>query len=157
MKVMKFGGSSVKDAEKIQHVSDIARRAASSEPVVLVFSAMKGITDMLIDAATSAEKGDPAYRRLVEEIKTRQKEAIAALFGNDTAETIEKEIGTLLDELSDILHGVELVRECSVRTMDMIMSFGERINCRLIASYLSASGTPHDCYRFKPRQRKGRF
>jgi len=142
MKVMKFGGSSVKDAEKIQHVSDIARNAASAEPVVLVFSAMKGITDMLIDAASSAEKGDPAYRRLVEEIRDRQKEAIAALFGSAGSENIENEIGALLDELSDILHGVELVRECSSRTMDMVMSFGERINCRLIASYLSASGTP---------------
>ncbi|WP_319559872.1 aspartate kinase [Marispirochaeta sp.] len=142
MKVMKFGGSSVKDAEKIQHVIDIARRAASSEPVVLVFSAMKGITDMLIDAATSAEKGDPAYRRLVEEIRSRQKEAIAALFSRKESESTAKEIDTLLDELSDILHGVELVRECSARTLDMVMSFGERINCRLIAEYLSVSGTP---------------
>ena len=142
MKVMKFGGSSVKDAEKIHHVSEIAREAAALEPVVLVFSAMKGITDMLIEAASSAEKGDPGYRRLVEEIRSRQQEAIAALFSSSDSQAIEKDIDKLLNELSDILHGVELVRECSARTMDMVMSFGERINCRLIASYLSASGTP---------------
>ncbi len=143
MKVMKFGGSSVKDAEKIKHVSSIALGAHETEPVVLVFSAMKGITDMLIEAAEKAENGDPGYRRLVEEIKHRQTEAAAELFTDKSdSEAIMQDLDQLLINLTDILHGVELVKECSPRTMDMIMSFGERLNNRLIAAYLSSTGTP---------------
>ena len=143
MKVMKFGGSSVKDAEKIKHVSSIARTAREKEPVVLVFSAMKGITDMLIEAADKAEKGDSGYRRLVEEIRSRQNKAVSELFNQKSdAEAILHELDLLLNNLTDILHGVELVKECSDRTMDMVMSFGERLNNRLIAAYLTSSGTP---------------
>ena len=142
MKVMKFGGSSVKDAEKIAHVCSIARNAAQNERIALVFSAMKDITDMLIEAAVRAESGDGSYRELVGEIGRRQEEAVAALFAADGGAPIRAEIALLLTELADILHGVELVRECSERTMDMVMSFGERLNCLLIAAYLNASGTP---------------
>ncbi len=142
MKVMKFGGSSVKDAEKIVHVCSIARNAAAEGRIALVFSAMKGITDMLIEAASRAESGDGSYRELVGEIKQRQEEAATVLFSGSDSSRIQSEISRLLTELTDILHGVELVRECSERTMDMVMSFGERLNCRLIAAYLTASGTP---------------
>ena len=142
MKVMKFGGSSVKDAEKIKHVCAIAIEADRGEPVALVFSAMKGITDMLIEAATLAESGDGGYRGLVEEISGRQREAIAELFDASLRAGITAEIEAQLQELTDILHGVELVRECSARTMDMVMGFGERINNRLIAEYLTAAGAP---------------
>ena len=141
MKVMKFGGSSVKDAEKIRHVCSIVKTAHQKEPVALVFSAMKGITDMLIEASSLAEKSDSGYRLLVQEIALRQTEAIWELFEESSRETITAEIMSLVEELTDILHGVELVKECSERTMEMVMSFGERINCRLIAAYLSASGS----------------
>ena len=142
MKVMKFGGSSVKDAEKIKHVCRIACTAAQTEQVTLVFSAMKGITDMLIEAAGLAEGGDPSYRELVREIGARQTGAIGELFSPEAAPRVAGAISDLLAELTDILHGVELVKECSERTMDMVMGFGERLNCLLIAEYLSASGTP---------------
>lgn len=141
MKVMKFGGSSVKDAERIRSACAIVRDTHKKDKVVVVFSAMKGITDELIAAAMEAEGGNHTYLDRITTIELRHKEAAQSLLEAEAAGTLISEpLETLFEELKGILHGVELVRECSPRSMDLIMSFGERLSCTLIAAYLNGQG-----------------
>jgi aspartokinase/homoserine dehydrogenase 1 len=139
MKVLKFGGSSVQDAAKISHVISLIQKEAAGD-LCVVFSAMKGITDDLIRAAKNAEEGRSDYRDIIARIRDRQIKAVDALF--DEAER-KKALAPLLarcEEILDILHGIELVKECSPRSLDLVMSFGERLNCRLIASAMAGRG-----------------
>ena len=130
----------MQDAASIRQVIGIVREQAK-DGLCVVFSAMKGITDDLIAAAKNAEEGRTDYLDIIARIRARQERAVEGLF---PAPERKKALAPLLarcDELLDILHGVELVKECSPRTLDLIMSFGERLNCRLIASVMAAMGT----------------
>ena len=147
MKIMKFGGTSVLDAERIRSTVAIIVDHARREPVVVVLSAMRGVTDSLIQSAEQAQDGDLAYRTTLSEIADRQESAVQELFAVDArrssgpaTETLRSGLHALLEELAEILHGVSLVRECSPRTMDLVMSFGERLNCTLVADYLRFLG-----------------
>ncbi|WP_455383121.1 aspartate kinase [Salinispira pacifica] len=142
MKVMKFGGSSVKDAEKIRTVAEIIREHQKEGRVLVVLSAMRGVTDVLISAAREAEAGDRRYRQKIEDIRVRQDEAVARLLPGEAGTAVAKLLHDLLDELDSILHGVELVRECSPRTLDYVQGFGELLNCHLFTAYLDGTGTP---------------
>ncbi len=144
MKVLKFGGSSVKDADKIRHVAEIIDRRAEGGPICVVLSAMRGITDDLIKAAKEAEAGRPGHRAIIEGIRKRQVQAAESLFSVDAREKALKPLLEMCREAEDILHGIELVKECSARSMDLVMSFGERLNCSLVASYLSSLGIETD-------------
>jgi aspartokinase/homoserine dehydrogenase 1 len=140
MKVLKFGGSSVKDAEKICHVVSIIQEQARGGRICVVLSAMRGITDDLINAARIAEAGGRGYKEIIADIRARQVKAAQVLFEEPVR---EKALGPLLamcDEAGDILHGIELVKECSARSLDLVMSFGERLNCRLMADYMRSVG-----------------
>ena len=143
MPVMKFGGSSVADADKIRRVADIVIEKSEKEstvPVVVV-SAMKGITDSLIGASEAALAGDAAYKAAVTTIRTRHAQALEEL---TTPGENREAVGLILketeDELAEILHGVELVRECSPRTADLITGFGERLSSVLLAAHLRERG-----------------
>jgi aspartokinase/homoserine dehydrogenase 1 len=153
MKVMKFGGTSVADKRRIEAVARIIQEAARREKVAVVLSAMKGITDSLIRCARLAETANPLYKEQLASIRDRHLAVIGKLFSpgkkretitssreDFTGETVRM-VEELLSELKDILHGVELLRECSLHSMDLIMSFGERLSCTLTAKYLQSLGT----------------
>jgi aspartokinase/homoserine dehydrogenase 1 len=143
MKVMKFGGTSVKDASRIRDVAKILAREELSEGLVVVCSAMKGITDDLIKAARHAESGDATYTATLSAIWQRQENALANLFGaNPGAEgtAVRKDLEAMYQEMQEICHGIFLIRECSLRSLDLMMSFGERLNNRLIAAWLRSTG-----------------
>ncbi|MBT3275869.1 MAG: aspartate kinase [Spirochaetales bacterium] len=141
MKIMKFGGSSVRDAERIQAACAIAVEESKNAQVVTVFSAMKGVTDLLILAAEEAEAADLTYRSRFTEIEKKHLDTAAVLLSSEAGASTRTEIQKLLGELSSIFHGIELVRECSPRSMDLVMGFGERLSCTLIAAYLVETGT----------------
>jgi aspartokinase/homoserine dehydrogenase 1 len=138
MKVLKFGGSSVQDAAKIRHVISIVQQEAKGGSLCGVCSAMKGITDDLIKAAKTAEAGRPDYREIIARVRDRQTRAVEALFPEAQRRKALAPLLSRCDELFDILHGIELVKECSPRSMDLVMSFGERLNCRLVASAMQS-------------------
>jgi aspartokinase/homoserine dehydrogenase 1 len=142
MRILKFGGSSVQDAGKIRNVVKIIEERISEEKLCVVLSAMRGVTDGLIQAAKDAEKGDTRYRTFVESLEKRNLKAVEELFPPEFQEQNWHPLQELCVELLDILHGVELVRECSKRSMDLIMSFGERLNCMLVANYMQTKGIP---------------
>ncbi|MFW6337608.1 MAG: aspartate kinase [Alkalispirochaetaceae bacterium] len=142
MKVMKFGGSSVADANRIRSVVSIVS-GQQTEETALVLSAMKGVTDLLISAATKAAAGDRSYREEYERIVTKHRETVGELLSDSDELGRESErVELLLEELGDLLHGVELVQECTPRTLDVIVSFGERLNCGVVAAYMRSQGAP---------------
>jgi bifunctional aspartokinase / homoserine dehydrogenase 1 len=148
MIVMKFGGSSLANAEKIRNVYAIVTSETYHQPAV-VLSAMKGVTDALLETAKTAEAGNENYKVQFQTIRKLQRETVGALFSSARKETVLEKIDGLLEELELILTGVELVQECSPRSLDLIASFGERLNCTVFSEYLLENG--HDAWMFDTR------
>lgn len=140
IKVMKFGGSSVQDAEKIKHVCSIVVEESKKSKVAVVCSAMKGVTDLLLDSAKIAEEGKSDYKKNIEKLFLRQEKAVNELMSGKFAQETMKYIKEMIEELENLLNGIELIKERSPRTLDLIASFGERLNNFLIASYLKSTG-----------------
>lgn len=138
MLVMKFGGSSVANREQIDKVRHIVAGRTARKPVV-VCSAHKGITNLLIDTAKSAARGDYAPERVID----RQREIAGELGCADDL------LETLYAEIRDLLRGISLVKELSPRSLDYISSFGERMSVRCIADFLTRQGVKaraHDVF-----------
>lgn len=139
MEVYKFGGSSLADSKRIKGACSII---IENSVEVVVLSAMKGVTNLLIEGAEFAEDGNKSYKESIRSIKQKQILAVNELFTGEKALEVEKKLSTIIYELKDILHGVELVKECSPRSLDFISSFGERLNCTLVSEYLNSIGHP---------------
>jgi bifunctional aspartokinase / homoserine dehydrogenase 1 len=140
VKVLKFGGSSLADGARIKDVADVVSQAAGSERIAVVLSAMKGVTDMLITAARDAEEGGEAFKAVLETIRGKHFDAVRFLFAPPDQAAALTPLALMCNELEEILHGVELIRECSPRTLDLVMSFGERLSCQLFTAFMRARG-----------------
>ncbi|MFW6252844.1 MAG: aspartate kinase [bacterium] len=140
MTVMKFGGSSVADAACIDRVANIVIEAHGQGPVGVVVSALKGTTDSLLSAAECAERGDGAYKEQIEALEQRHYEVVETLHGSESADGIRGVVHDMFGELKNILHGVDLVRECTDRTADLIAGFGELLSIRILDSVLLSRG-----------------
>jgi aspartate kinase len=130
---MKFGGSSVADAERIRRVGEIVASRLSRKPVV-VLSAMGDTTDHLLEAAdlALAEKTASIKTVSLKKIEDLHLKTIADL---NLGEKTEGEVRLLLEELKSLLEGISLIRELTGRTKDYLVSFGERLSVRIAASY----------------------
>lgn len=135
MKVMKFGGSSVADANRIQEVTKIVLRAAGDEQIIVVVSAFQGITNMLLESARLAESGTDAYLSTHKRIASRHRKVLADLHVARSGST-QGHIEELLHELQEVLHGISLLRHCPPRALDLVASFGERLSAFIISSYI---------------------
>jgi aspartokinase/homoserine dehydrogenase 1 len=143
MKVLKFGGSSLATAERIQSVIEIVRPSWEDGSVKsIVVSAFGGITDMLIQASSAALSGKDDFEVLFTHIAQRHLDAVRSLVNLQRQSGILAQTKVMLNELEDVLHGVFLVRERTPRTMDFIMSFGERLSAYIIAEGLRDRGFP---------------
>jgi aspartate kinase len=129
MIVMKFGGSSVANAERIRHVAGIIK-TFSDKRLAVVLSAMGDTTDDLLDAADAALKGTIT----LDAIEKLHKTTAAELGVNPS------EIDSLLTELRTLLTGISMLREVTPRSRDYLVSFGERLSVRLMAAYLNTIG-----------------
>ncbi|MBR5646939.1 MAG: aspartate kinase [Treponema sp.] len=135
MIVMKFGGSSVANAERIKHVASIIKAYQEKRPVV-VLSAMGDTTDHLLEAADKAVEG------------TVDVQGVAKLH-EDTAKELGINIDTieaLLNELKQLLTGISMLKEISKRSRDYLVSFGERMSVRMMAAYLESQGIASQFY-----------
>lgn len=141
MKIIKFGGSSVATPERIKGVINIIKPYAQSE-IALVFSAFGGVTDILIQLSTLALEGNLDYKKKLEEIELRHQDAVRHLIGIKIQSGILAQVKIQINELEDVLHGVYLVKECTLRTLDYIMSFGERMSAYIIAEAMKDAGLP---------------
>lgn len=141
MKVLKFGGSSVATPERIKGIIDILKIYYSKgDKFTVVFSAFGGVTDMLIKMGQLAAKGDESYLDLFEEFSRRHLSAADALFSKDNLSKVLPQLEHNHDVLKNLLYGVFLVREASTRTMDYVLSFGERNSAYIIAQALRQEG-----------------
>ncbi len=135
MNVLKFGGTSVGSVDSILNVRDIVQ--SRQEPVIVVVSALGGITDKLIRTSRLAVEGDVAYRDAWKEIAIRHYEMIEAIIADgERCEALKQEIKALLDELRSILQGVYLIRDLSAKTAAAIVSYGERMSSRIVATLI---------------------
>lgn len=144
MRVFKFGGSSIASAAKISNVAGIIRRELRSTPLMVVVSAIGKVTDMLAETAALAGNGDAAYRDKLEGIASLHGGIIRELFGTE-ASAEETWLGEMMAELNDVLHGVFLLRELSDKSLALVLSYGERLSCRIVSRYMHVSGTPAEC------------
>ncbi|GHV78159.1 aspartate kinase [Spirochaetia bacterium] len=131
MIVMKFGGSSVANAERIRHVAGIVKSQTAEKPV-LVLSAMGDTTDHLLAAAELALTDGKVSVGAIEEL---HRNTLRDLGLEDPGE-----VEPLLAELSSLLTGISLIKELSGKTKDYLVSFGERLSVRIAAAYLNSIG-----------------
>lgn len=144
MKVLKFGGTSVGSVAGIRNLDQIAQ--GCDKPVVVVVSALGGVTDMLISTAVTATRGDEAYREGMAKLTIRHHDIIDEVI-SDRPEELKSQINRLLDELASIYHGLFLIRDLSPKTMALIVSYGERLSS-LIVNRLVEGSVLHDSREF---------
>ena len=136
MKVLKFGGTSVGSVEGILSVKKIVE--AIEEPVVVVVSALGGITDKLLKTASMAANGEVGYEKEYSEIVTRHLDIIQGVIPDKVQRNeVEKQVMELLDELENIYRGVYLINDLSIKTSDTIVSYGERISSLIISNVIA--------------------
>ena len=133
MKVMKFGGTSVGSVDSILSVKRIVE--AQQEPVIVVVSALGGITDQLIRTGKMAVEGDPLYQKSFWEIAQRHEDMINAVIEDGKMRrALLAIVHDLLEELRSIYQGVYLIHDLSPKTLAAIVSYGERISSRIVAA-----------------------
>lgn len=141
MKVLKFGGSSVAKPERILGIAKILKDYyTQGEKFTVVFSAFGGVTDSLIQMSELAAEGSEDYLIHYEAFKTRHLEAASELLTNEYLAKVLPELENNMEVLKNLLYGVFLVREASTRTMDYVLSFGERSSAFIISFLLQQEG-----------------
>jgi aspartokinase/homoserine dehydrogenase 1 len=141
MKVLKFGGSSVASPERIISVIKIVKPYLDGKELnALVISAFGGITDLLIQASTAALSGKEEFKTHLSQIDQRHLDAVRGLIGMQRQSSILAQVKVVINELEDVLHGIYLVGERTPRTLDFIMSFGERLSAYIIAEAFKDKG-----------------
>ena len=138
MKVLKFGGTSVGSVESILSVKKIVE--AQTEPVIVVVSALGGITDQLIRTSQMAVEGDSQYQKAFLEIAERHEQMIETVVPQGTGrDTLMAVVKSLQEELRSIYHGVYLIRDLSPKTQAAIVSYGERMSSRIVATLIEGA------------------
>lgn len=137
MRVLKFGGTSVGTPKSLRNVKKIVE--AIDEPAIVVVSALGGITDRLIATARMAASADKSWEESYAEILRRHREMIDSLVPSEKHETVTKLVGELLDELHDLCRGLFLIRDLSERTLDLVVSYGERSSSLIVSSVVKGA------------------
>lgn len=134
MKVLKFGGTSVGTVESLRHVKRIVEEC--EEQVIVVVSALGGITDLLIKTAHQASTGDITYMQNYAKIVERHISVINGIVPQEKIATVRAKIDMLLEELGNIYRGVSLIKDLSSRTLDIIVSYGERMSSTIVSNVI---------------------
>ena len=152
MKVMKFGGTSVGSVDSILKVKQIVE--AAEEPVIVVVSALGGITDKLINTSQMAANGDAEYEKEYREIVNRQSEMVYTVIQAGEGRTVLLDkVNELLSELKDIFQGIYLIKDLSSKTSATIVSYGERLSS-IIAATLIKGAVWYDSRNFIKTEKK---
>ena len=138
MKVLKFGGSSVGSVNSILSVKKIVE--AVEEPVIVVVSALGGITDQLINTSQMASEGNEAYEKEYRDIVNRHIEMVYTVIpAGDARSLLLDQVNELLNELKDIFQGIYLIRDVSPKTLATIVSYGERLSSIIVATLIEGA------------------
>ncbi len=145
MRILKFGGSSVGDAKRIASIVEILTPYfKGKENFAVVFSAMKGVTDTLLKLSQLAIEPKSDYEKVIKSLEQLHFSTAEQLVKGEHLEEIKKELQVLFDDLEDVVRGIHLIKECTPRTRDFIMSFGERLSNSIIANTLRFHGFKAD-------------
>ncbi|HEY6902436.1 MAG TPA: bifunctional aspartate kinase/homoserine dehydrogenase I, partial [Puia sp.] len=144
MQVLKFGGSSVANADNINKVIELVRQALTKDRTILVVSALGGITDMLIQAGQTAAAGDESYKEKLQEIERRHLDTVKALLPITRQSAALSLVKTRLNEIEDICSGVFLLGELSTRTQDKIVSYGELLSSLIVSARFASLDIAHE-------------
>ena len=140
MKVMKFGGTSVGSVNSILNLKRIVESAATKENVIVVVSALGGITDKIIKTAELAVNGNEAFKEEFLQIVTRHHELIYSVIPcEDKRAELLQDVDKLLNELNNIYHGLALINNMSSKTEATIVSYGERLSSRIVAALVDGA------------------
>lgn len=135
MKVLKFGGTSVGSVQSLTNVKNIIEGRAD-ERLIVVVSALGGVTDMLINMANKALDSHAACALDMDEVSRRHYVIIDSLVPQVNRMQVKSRIGEMLSELDNIYRGVSLIKDLSKKTLDIIVSYGERMSSTIIASII---------------------
>src|SRR6056297_573637 len=132
MQVLKFGGSSMGTAESISNVLSIVKQRAERGQVAVVVSAMKGVTDQLVDTCDRMERSSFSYSETIEALEKRHFDIARTMLPAQEQSDLITDLKMLLNELEDVLQGVSLVQEITPKTRDFVMGFGERLSAKIL-------------------------
>ncbi len=142
MKVLKFGGTSVANAENISKVVNIVIK--NDEAQIVVVSALGGVTDTLIKAGTLAEQTDETYKEILQQLEKKHLDAARALLPVTHQSSCLSMIKQQFNELEEICNSVFYLKELSLRTKDRIVSFGELLSSKIISAFMQSKNIAHD-------------
>ena len=140
MKVLKFGGTSVGSVESILSLKAIVEKEAQKQPIIVVVSALGGITDKLIATSQLAQKGDEAWRDEFQAMVERHHKMIDTIITDPRKrESLFNIVDSLFEQLRSIYFGVYLIRDLSKKTQDAIVSYGERLSSNIVATLVQGA------------------
>jgi aspartokinase/homoserine dehydrogenase 1 len=141
MKVLKFGGTSVGTIESINKVLDIIQNNISKgEQIAVIFSAMGGVTNRLIEIGKKASSNASGYLEDLQTVEEKHFHVIRKLIDVKQQSALIAKVKVIFNEIEDLLRGISLIRDISPRTMDLLLSFGERLSTNIIHSTLVDRG-----------------
>lgn len=140
MKVLKFGGTSVGSVKSILSLKRIVEKEAKRQPIVVVVSALGGITDQLISTSRLAQEGKEEWKEQYEQMVDRHHKMIDTII-TDTSDREElfNKVDALFEQLHSIYFGVYLIHDLSKKTLDAIVSYGERLSSNIVSTLVKGS------------------
>ena len=140
MKVLKFGGTSVGSVKSILSLKNIVENEAKSQPIIVVVSALGGITDKLLATSQLALKGDESWKDEFQAMVERHHKMIDTIITNPRQrEALFNKVDALLEQLRSIYFGVFLIHDLSEKTQDAIVSYGERLSSLIVATLVKGA------------------
>src|SRR5512135_2020420 len=140
--VMKFGGTSVGNADRVRQCAEIVSKAARLDRIVVVVSAMAGVTDLIFKTIDAARHGDSAATRThLQKFESVHRELIASLFEPQHQAAANDYIAEVISQLQNACHALSALRsDISAQTADSLVALGERISAWALAGYLQQTG-----------------
>ncbi|HZH37461.1 MAG TPA: aspartate kinase, partial [Flavisolibacter sp.] len=139
MQVLKFGGTSVANAANIKKVKDIVL-SKQQEKIVVVVSALGGVTDLLLECGSLASRGESCYKTQLQKLTDRHLATVKELLPLNNQSSVLSFVMQQFNEVEDICNGIFLLQDFTDRTKDRILSYGELISSQIIAAYFAAEG-----------------
>ena len=140
MQVLKFGGTSVANAEAIQKVVEITSKSVDRDRTILVVSAIRGCTDSLVRIGNLASERDESYKDVIDDLQRQHHQIIKELLPVEKHDESREVCDSLFDSLRSIAQGVYLLGELSPTSLDAIQGFGELWSSKIIATKLASIG-----------------
>lgn len=137
MKVLKFGGSSVGSIEGLKNVKKVVESV--KEPLVVVVSALGGVTDTLLGVARTAASKDKSYAEQLQQMEARHYEIIDALVPTGRKKDLLVKVDGLFEELRSLCQGIYLLKDLTQKSENAIVSYGERLSSNIVAAYLDGA------------------